>query len=291
MVNVVVPPDVYARCRQAIHSAFVIVEGVVQKEIEGLEVGNLEAFHFPQADRAEMGLHPGGGDVFGDEPVADPGFRQQVTRPGGIGLDLFTQPAHMYIHGAAPGFVMTKKPIKTTADIKGLRIKANAENVDIVKNLGGAPVTMPVGETYDALSRGIVDGTLFPVEALQGFKIGEVVKTVLEDYGMSYMTSMYVVMNKAKWDSISPADQKAIEQINEEYNEKIAKRWVELDNAAKEYAKGKGVTFVTVSEKEQAVTAEKMKPIWDAYVEMTKSKGLPGDEALKFCLDFLKTNP
>ena len=197
----------------------------------------------------------------------------------------------MYIHGAAPGFVMTKKAITSTADIKGLRIKANAENADIVKNLGGAPVTMPVSETYDALSRGVVDGTLFPVEALQGFKIGEVVKTVLEDFGMSYMTSMYVVMNKAKWNSISPADQKAIEQLNEEYNEKIAKRWVELDNNAKEFAKGKGVTFVTVSEKEQAATAEKMKPIWDDYVKMAKSKGLPGDEALKFCLDYLKSHP
>ncbi|PKN25915.1 MAG: C4-dicarboxylate ABC transporter substrate-binding protein [Deltaproteobacteria bacterium HGW-Deltaproteobacteria-21] len=197
----------------------------------------------------------------------------------------------MYLHGAAPGFIMTKKPIKTAADIKGLRIKANAENADIVKNLGGAPVTMPVSETYDALSRGVVDGTLFPVEALQGFKIGEVVKTVLEDYGVSYMTSMYVAMNKDKWNSISPEDQKAIEKINEEYNEKLAKLWVELDNKAKEFAIGKGVTFVTVSEKEQAATVEKMKPIWDAYVNMAKSKGLPGDEALKFCLDYLKNNP
>ena len=68
---------------------------------------------------------------------------------------------------------------------------------------------------------------------VQGFKIGEVVKTVLQDYGMSYMTSMYVVMNKDKWNSISPEDQKAIEKLNEEYNEKIAKRWVELDNKAK----------------------------------------------------------
>jgi len=197
----------------------------------------------------------------------------------------------MYLHGAAPGFIMTKKPIKTAADIKGLRLKANAENADIVKNLGGAPVTMPVSETYDALSRGIVDGTLFPVEALQGFKIGEVVKTVLEDYGVSYMTSMYVVMNKAKWDSIPPADQKAIEQINDEYNEKIAKLWVELDNKAKEFALGKGVTFVTVPAKDQAATAEKMKPIWDDYVKMAKSKGLPGDEALKFCQDYLKSHP
>jgi len=48
---------------------------------------------------------------------------------------------------------------------------------------------------------------------------------------------------------------------------------------------------VSVSEKEQAATAGKMKPIWDAYVSMTKSKGLPGDEALKFCLDYLKSHP
>lgn len=197
----------------------------------------------------------------------------------------------MYLHGAAPGFVMSKKPMNSTADIKGFRIKANAENADIVKNLGAAPVTMTVSETYDALSRGMVDGCLFPIEALQGFKIAEVVKYVLEDYGTSYMTSMYVIMNKAKWDSIPPADQKAIEQINDEYNEKIGKLWVELDKKAKEFSITKGVTFVTVSEKDQAATVEKMKPIWDIYVQMAKSKGLPGDEALKFCREYLKSHP
>ncbi len=113
----------------------------------------------------------------------------------------------MFLHGAAPGFFFTKKPAKGMADIKGLRIKANAENADIVKNLGASPVTMPVTETYDGLSRGVIDGCLFPLEALQGFKIGEVVKTVIENYGMSYMTSQFVVMNKAKWNAISAADQ------------------------------------------------------------------------------------
>jgi len=137
----------------------------------------------------------------------------------------------------------------------------------------------------------MIDGTLFPIEALQGFKIGEVVKTVLEDYGMSYMTSMYVIMNKAKWDLISPADQQAIEKINDEYSEKIGKLWVELDNKAREFALGKGVTFVKISDAEQTATAEKMKPILDAYVSMAKSKGLPGDEALKFCQDYLKSHP
>ena len=197
----------------------------------------------------------------------------------------------LFLHGAAPGFIFTKSQAKSVADLKGLRIKANAENADIVKNLGASPVTMPVTETYDALSRGVVDGCLFPLEALQGFKIGEVVKTVLEDYPMSYMTSMYAIMNKAKWNAISPADQKAIEKINEEYAEKFGKGWVELDEKAVAFSKGKGVTFVKVSKEDEAFTAERMKPILDDYVKMTKSKGLPGDEALKFCQDFLKNNP
>jgi TRAP-type C4-dicarboxylate transport system substrate-binding protein len=196
----------------------------------------------------------------------------------------------MFLHGAAPGFIYTKNPAKSVADLKGLRIKANAENADIVKNLGASPVTMPVTETYDALSRGVVDGCLFPLEALQGFKIGEVVKTVLEDYPMSYMTSMYAAMNKAKWNALSPADQKVIEKINEEYAEKFGKTWVELDSKAVEFAKGKGVTFVKVSKEDEAFTAEKMKPILADYVKMAKAKGLPGDEALKFVQEFLQKN-
>src|SRR5512134_3245798 len=134
----------------------------------------------------------------------------------------------LFLHGAAPGFIFTKSPAKSIADMKGLRIKANAENADIVKNLGASPVTMPVSGTYDALSRGLVDGALFAVEALQGFKIAEVVKTVIEDYNISYMTSMWVAMNKDKWNAISPADQKAIEKINEEYVEIQGKLWVTL---------------------------------------------------------------
>jgi TRAP-type C4-dicarboxylate transport system substrate-binding protein len=196
----------------------------------------------------------------------------------------------MYLHGAAPGFIMTKKAITSVKEVKGLRIKANAENADIVTNLGGSPVTIPVSETYDSLQRGVIDGTLFPIEALQGYKVGEILKTVIEDYSNSYMTSMYVIMNKEKWNAISPADQKAIEKINLEYIEKQGKLWIELDAKAKEWAIGKGVKFIQDTPADQQYVLEAMKPIWKKYVDMAKGKGLPGDEALKFCQDYLKAN-
>jgi len=197
----------------------------------------------------------------------------------------------MFLHGAAPGFIETRKEIKSTADVKGLRIKANAENADIVKNLGGAPVTQPITETYDSLSKGLLDGVLLPIEALQGWKLGEVLKTCLENLGTSYMTSLYSIVNKNKWNSISKADRKAIEKINEEYAVKFGKTWVELDKKSKDWSIQKGMNFVKVSKEEEAQTMEKMKPILADYVKKMASKGLPGDQALKFCQDYIKTHP
>ena len=39
-----------------------------------------------------------------------------------------------------------------------------------------SPVAMPMGETYDALKRGMADGSMAPIESLEGWKWGEVVK-------------------------------------------------------------------------------------------------------------------
>lgn len=197
----------------------------------------------------------------------------------------------MYLHGVAPGTFHVKKDIKSFEDLKGLRIKANAENADIVKVLGAAPVTMPITETYDALQKGLAEGILLPNEALKGWRFAEVVKSSLDSNAVSYMTSMYVIMNKAKWNMISKEDQKAIEKINEEWIEKQGKLWNKLDKEGKEYAIQKGVKFAKVSKQEEAAVAAKMKPILENYVKNTKAKGLPGDEALKFCQDYLKKNP
>ncbi len=197
----------------------------------------------------------------------------------------------MYLHGAAPALFYTKKVISSMDGIKGLRIKASAESASIVSAVGGAPVTQPITETYDSLQKGLVDGVVGPIETLKGWRFAEVVKGSLEDYAISYMTSMFVVMNKAKWNSISKGDQDIIEKINKEWIEKQGKLWIKLDDESKAYSLTKGVKWVKVSQAEEAKTAAKMKPVRDKYVEQMKAKNLPGDQALNFCLDYIKTHP
>lgn len=48
--------------------------------------------------------------------------------------------------------------------------------------------------------------------------------------------------------------------------------------------------FIVLTKEEDALWAEKVKPILGEYVQEMKSKGLPGNEALQFCLDYLRTH-
>ena len=76
---------------------------------------------------------------------------------------------YLFAHG--PGLLHTaKKPVHKLEDVKGLKIRSTGTSQLIVRALDAAPVAMSQGETYDALKKNIVDGTLVPIEALEGFK-------------------------------------------------------------------------------------------------------------------------
>ena len=193
----------------------------------------------------------------------------------------------MYLHGHGPAIFHTKKAVYKLEDLKGMKIRCTGLATKIVTLLGGTPVAMPMPETYDSLSRGVTDGTLNPQEALQGFKFGEVVKFSTESYGSSNSSGFFIVMNKDKWNAL-PADmQKIIEKVNEEWIEKTGRLWDELDKAGRDFTLKLGNKIISLPKEENEKFAKTVRPILDEYVNNMKAKGLPGEEALKFCLDRL----
>jgi TRAP-type C4-dicarboxylate transport system substrate-binding protein len=178
--------------------------------------------------------------------------------------------------------------VRTLEDLKGMKIRATGTSAMIVSALGGAPVAMPMGDSYDALSRGVTQGILCPTESLQTWKLGELIKYTTQDYGAAYSAAFFVVMNKAKWNSL-PADvQKAIEQVNAEWIDKTGKGWDEIDKAGSAFAAGLGDTIIPLSAQENARWAKAVEPLFDEYVKEKTAKGLPAAEALKYCRDRLK---
>jgi len=194
----------------------------------------------------------------------------------------------LYLHAHGPGFLHSKAPISNLDDLKGRKIRASGIANTIITSLGGVPVGTTMPETYDALRTGIVEGSVGPMEALKGWKWGEVVSSTTLNYASAYSTALFVIMNKEKWAALPPDVQKVFTEVSREWAVKQGKTWDEIDAEGMEFVKARGNKIINLSPEEDAKWAEKVRPMLDAYVTNSKAKGLPGDEALKFCLDFLK---
>jgi TRAP-type C4-dicarboxylate transport system substrate-binding protein len=124
---------------------------------------------------------------------------------------------------------------------------------------------------------------------LEGWKLGEVVKFTTLNKRSANSLAQFVVMNKDTWNSF-PADiQKIIEKVNEEWIPKKGALWDEIDKSGLEFVNKRGHKVISPSMEEQERWVKAVRPLLDDYVNRMKAKGLPGDEALKFCLDRLKT--
>jgi TRAP-type transport system periplasmic protein len=194
----------------------------------------------------------------------------------------------MYLHGHGPGLIHSKKAVNKLEDLKGMKIRCTGMASKIATALVATPVAMPMGDTYDAVSRGVVDGSMAPQEALFGWKWGEVVKFTVEDWGASYSSGMFVVMNKDKWNALPPDIQKIIEKINGEWIEKQGKAWDEIDKEGRDYTLKLGNKITSLSKEENEKWVKAVRPLLDDYVKNMKGKGLPGEEVLKFYMDQLK---
>jgi TRAP-type C4-dicarboxylate transport system substrate-binding protein len=195
----------------------------------------------------------------------------------------------LFFHTSPPHTLFTKKAVKNLEDLKGLKIRSTGTSAKVVQALGGAPVAMPMSESYDSLSRGIAEGIVCPFEPMKGFKLAEVVNSCTQ-YGSAFAQAAYVVMNKEKWNALPPDIQKIIEKINLEWIEKLGKLWDELNKEGKEVFIQRGGKIIMLSKEEDARWAKLLRPILDEYVKNMKAKGLPGEEALKFCVEYLKTH-
>ena len=143
---------------------------------------------------------------------------------------------------------------------------------------------------YDALEKGVCDGLLSPPEVLKGWRFAEVTQYTTLSKGAGYSMTFWVAMNKKKWEALPQDVRATIEQINEEWIERTGKAWDEIDAEGVEFGKSKGHEFIQLSNEEDERWGKAVLPLRENYVAEMKRKSLPGDEALKFCLDWLRDN-
>ncbi|MDR1933369.1 MAG: TRAP transporter substrate-binding protein [Spirochaetales bacterium] len=178
-------------------------------------------------------------------------FRKVTRGPvGKIMEDECAQHGVILLGQILPGFrsiFTASKPIKTIDDLRGMKIRSMESPVyiEMFKALGMLPTPMPSSELYTALQTGVVDaGENDPASVVSWGWIDVIKYYMLDQHTIS---SNIVVMNKPKYDGLSPDLQKAVRSASVravDYQlDYIVGAW---DDCLKQI-RAKGVTVVELS--------------------------------------------
>ena len=187
----------------------------------------------------------------------------------------------LYAYTCPPAQILSGKPVKSLADVKGLRLRAAGVLAEEVELLGGAPVSMPQSEAPDAIQRGAVDGVFTSLDVVKDLNYGETCRHILLTDLSVY--PFLVVMNRKAWDSLPKDVQDAIDAISMPNCEWTGK-YVD-GHAAEALAWGKethGDEAVSLSEEERQEALGKLSPMVEKWAAETSAKGLPAAELLEF---------
>lgn len=191
------------------------------------------------------------------------------------------------------GYVHTrKKPIKTMADLKGLKMRAPTRmSTKLLAALGATPVAMPLPSVPDAMSKGVIDGFLLPWEVIPSVKLQELVRYHAEtdpSRPALYSALFVLAMNQAKYDGL-PADLKAIIDKNsgEGLSTSAGHQWDDSQAAGRKPAADRGNKFYKIPASELDRWIAVAAPLYDDWVAAMSKAGLPGKEMLKDARDLL----
>jgi TRAP-type C4-dicarboxylate transport system substrate-binding protein len=186
----------------------------------------------------------------------------------------------VFTHG--PGMIHSRKAIAALKDFDGMKVRTGGGvQSEIAKRLGIVAVSAPATKAHEILSQGVAEGVFFSLETITSFKLGDVVKYHYSVPGGLYTASFAVVMNKAKFASLSPAHKAALTKVSGEFMAAhMGKTWDDADKvSAAELAKANN----TVAPLPAALAAELQKKLADIeldWVKRAKEAGLADPAAV-----------
>jgi len=186
----------------------------------------------------------------------------------------------LYLHAHGPGLLHTTQPVRSLGDLKGMKIRSTGLSAKIVEALGATAVAMSQGETYEALQKGVVEGTFTPIETLKGWRQGEVIRYTTDCSQIGYTTSMFVVMNRKKWEALPQDIKDVFRAVSAEWITIHADTWDRLDVEGRQYSLGLKNEIIRISDSSNPEWVKAVDPIIDEYIKATAQKGLPGDRAV-----------
>ena len=189
-------------------------------------------------------------------------------KAGFIGLALYESGARS---------VYAKKPIKSLADMKGVKIRVQPSDlmVSLVGAMGASPTPMPFAEVYTGLKTGLLDAAENNYPSYDEAKHYESAPVYSET--MHVMTPEVLVFSKKVWDTLSKDEQAAIRKAAKDSVPYYVKLWEPKEKDAKAAVIKGGAKVVSASEIDRKGFVEAEKPVWDKFATTPELKALVSD--------------
>jgi TRAP-type C4-dicarboxylate transport system substrate-binding protein len=182
-----------------------------------------------------------------------------------------------------PGsFHSRSKKIMVPGDVKGLKIRpAHAIIAAFMTRLGGTNVQSAAPEVRDILEKGVADAVTFPWGSVPLFGIDKVTR-----YHMDvplYTTSFAWVINKSRYESMSVAQKKVIDDhCNNEWALRVAAPWADFEAAGRGKLKAEsGHEVYTISADQLAQWRKAAEPLVKSWADGVRKTRIDPDAALK----------
>jgi tripartite ATP-independent transporter DctP family solute receptor len=198
-----------------------------------------------------------------DGPIGDE-ILKALEAHGFIGLAFYD--------AGARSFYNTKKPIRTPADMKGMKIRVQQSDlfVGMLQALGANATPMPYGEVYTALKTGLVDGAENNWPSYDTARHFEVAKyyTVNEHS----MVPEILMFSKKVFDTLPADEQNIFRAAAKESVPYMRKLWDAKELESRKKVEAAGVQVVDNVDKKPFMDA--MKPVYDKLVTDAKLKAM-----------------
>ncbi len=194
------------------------------------------------------------------------------------------KPLAFHVHDA--GHIHNNsREIKKISDMKGLKMRAPTRQTNIMlARMGATPVSVPLPQMADAMSKGVVNGYVLPWEVIPTLRLHELTKhhTEMSPNSPSLYTTMFsIAMNKDTYNGLPPDLQKVIDNNSgADFSAHIGKQWDESVTAARQQAIDRGNTFYVIPDDEMAEWVAISNVVADGWVKDMDKKGLKGQEML-----------
>jgi TRAP-type transport system periplasmic protein len=228
---------------------------------------------FPLTELTHLPYVMGSAEI-GTKVINDAELRSKYLDPEHRGVKVLILLTHQ------PGNIhTTKKPVRTTEDMRGLRLRPSSPTVgSFITALGGTPVGISPADQLDAMQKGTLDGTFIDYGGAGiAFKMAGTIKHTTEMY--SYVSSFGVAMNPAFYNRL-PADlKKLVDESVKGVEKEVGMGWDALDDIGKKLLVDGGAQPIKLSAAEDAKFRKTADQVTEARLKELEGKKLPARQA------------